>query len=604
MKIRWPGNRELVISNDALRHPIDAVRGRLDQRPVQLRRRAATEGTLPPRVALPRTNLDTGPTLADAFEFEMQLQEAARAAKENSVRARNSAAVDALAKLPKIEDFPAPKVHRRVSPSLIAKFGCEIEIPSVDVSVPEGAQPPERGTVLLERPHWRLETDNNGAGKYDLEFVFNPLSSEEQVRTAMKEIVAVCQSLRDKALDGGAKVVPLKAIAPDAKLDCTLTLNDIRFGARLQSTYGIKLEDLDKTMEELLPKAQVNKIRRGTRAVAARYAELHSGEQLPLRARHFAMLINMYLARAQATTQLDGTVHVNFRMMSRSDFCAVYEKLLGPADRAAMKRLLATAPGQSLPPFMQALGLTDPLQPVFAKPYRQKDPNEARQVGPTVKAWLQSIVDGRGEGLFKKDLMSPPPGYPLHTGDLSKDYGMGAMGVDDINGQLLIEWRGAPYRPDNVPMNGQIVRAVRNELGHAAALNETLKVEQRGAVKSAKFELLNRAESAHDGLDSLAGAIASRDGMLSPSNWKVLARGLQTQLTDLAQLRQGVLDRKNSSWAPALIGCIDGVDAAGRELLKAGECWTSATEVIAKLPAFQKAVSDFEAALWSAGKAN
>jgi hypothetical protein len=605
MRIRWSGNRALVFNNDALRHPIDAMRGRPDQSTVQLQPRAAAVG-LPPRRAPPPTLTvdNTGPNLVDAFEFEMQLQQAAEAAKANSAAARHRATVDALAKLPRIEDFPAPKQapQQMMSPSLTAKFGCEIEVPSVDVSVPEGAQPPGRGTVLLERPHWKLETDNNGPGKFDLEAVFNPLSSEQQVRGAMKEIVTVFQSLRDKALEGNTKVVPLKAIAPDAKGDYTLTVNDIRFGGRLQSTYGIKLEQLDTAMEELLPRPQVNKIRRDTQAVADSYAALYPGEQLPPGARQFVLLVNMYLARAQATKQTDGTVHVNFRMMSRSDFCSAYEKLLIPADRAAVKSLLTTAPDQSLPPFMLALGLNDPRQPVFAKPYRHKEPEATRQVGPTVKAWLQSIVDGRGKGLFRKDLMSPPPGYPLHTGDLSKDYGMGAMGVDETNGQLLIEWRGAPYRPENVPMNGQIVRAVRNELGHAAALNETLDVTQRGAVQSAKFDLLNRAESAYDGFQSLATALASRGSTLTANNWTMLARGLQAQLNDLAPLRQAVSGRTNSAWAPVLAERIDGVGAACRELLRAGARWTSNAEVMTKLLAFQTAVAAFEAALWDAGK--
>jgi len=78
--------------------------------------------------------------------------------------------------------------------------------------VPEGALPPERGTVLLERlerPHWRLETDNNGPGQVlTSRSSSTPLSSEKQGHGAMKEIVGVFQfqSLRDKFGIGTCKV--------------------------------------------------------------------------------------------------------------------------------------------------------------------------------------------------------------------------------------------------------------------------------------------------------------------------------------------------------------------------------------------------------------
>jgi len=497
---------------------------------------------------------------------------------------------------------PAPSAAPRMSPSLTAMFGCEIEVPTVDVEAPEGTPPPQRSTVLVRRPHWNLETDDNGPGKHDLEAVFNPLATQAQVVEATKEIVEMFSVLRRKAMEGSTKVVPLKEIAPDAAGDYTLKVNDLRFGGRLQSTYGIKLQDLDETMQELLPKPQVTKIRRDTQAVADHFAQMNAGAPLPEGARQFVQLINMYLARAQAKRQTDGSVHVNFRMMLRSDFCSAYEKLLGDADRAAMKSLLTTAPGQAVPPFMQALEMTDPQKLVFAQPYRHKDPSKPRVPGPAIKDWLQSIVDGRDQGLFKKDLLSPPAGYPLHTGNLSKDYGMGAMGVDEANGMLLLELRGAPYRPEHVPMNGQIVRAVLNELGHAAALNETLAVTQRGAVESPKFDVLNRAEEAYEGLEVVAGVLATREDTLTQSNWKLLSRGLQAQLAKLPALRESISARANSAWAPRLVQRLDDLMTAGRDMLQAGDPWTSAGEVMAKLPAYRTAVAGFEAALWDAGR--
>lgn len=610
MKIRLPGSRVLALNNDALRHPIDAMRGRLDRPAIELRRRTAVDGAPPPRTPPPPPlTVNIGVSLADELELERQLRQAEEEERQRSIARRQASVASQMSRLPRIEDMPPPRQLADVvrtasplSPSLTAKFGCEMEVPGVEVSVPDGAPPPLRGTVLLERAHWKLETDASATdpGKYDLEVVFNPLSNEAQVREAMKEIVELFQSLRDKALESDSRAVSLNDIAPDVKGEYTVNVKDIHFGARLQSTYGIKLEDLDRAMEEVLTQAQVKRIREDTQAVSNHYAQLNEGEQLPPGARQFAMLINMYLVRAQSKLPIKGTVHVTFRMMSRTDFCSAYEKVLDPADRVALKWLLTTARGQTLPPFMQALGLNDPTRPVFAKPYGLPGSTDQAK-GPTVKAWLDSIVNGRGDGRFKKDLMSPPPGIPLHTGDLSKDYGMGAMGVDEANGHLLFELRGAPYRPEKIPMNGQIVRAVLNELGHAAALNDTLDVEQRGPVESAKFDLLDRAENAYSGLLSMADTLASHEGTLNSRTWKILAKLLRPRLAELQPLRQALSARQNSTWTPALLESIDKVNTAANELLQAGEPWTSSAEVMAKLPALRTAVGSFEASLWEAG---
>jgi hypothetical protein len=113
MKVRLPGHRELVVNNNALRHPLDAMRGRLDQPVLRLQRRTAdATGHRPPRTAtLPLTfNVDdNGPSLVDRFEFELELRQAARAAKARTEAARHRAAIDALARLPRIEDLPAPR---------------------------------------------------------------------------------------------------------------------------------------------------------------------------------------------------------------------------------------------------------------------------------------------------------------------------------------------------------------------------------------------------------------------------------------------------------------------------------------------------------------
>lgn len=489
-----------------------------------------------------------------------------------------------------------------LSPALTAKFGCEIEVGGVRVSAPAGATAPSRGTVLLERPLWNLETDNVGPGEYDLEAVFKPLSSDQEVAEAMGEIVALFQRLRETALESEGSTIALSAIAPEAKGDYQLSVRDIGLSATLQSTYGIRLDDLEQVIQEILP-TQAGKVRDRTEAVAARYSERHGGKPLPPGARQFTSLVNLYLACAQTAKVSIGqsaTAHTEFRMMTRSDFCAIHDKLLEPEDREAVKSLFVTSEGDPVPAFMQALGMHDPDQQVFAKGYKVS--SDQREQGPTIKAWLHSVVDGRDDGDFRKDLLSPPPGYPLHTGDLSKDYGMGAMGVDEAQGRLLVEWRGAPYRPRNIPMNGQIVRAVRQELGRAAALNETLDVQKRGAIRSAKFELLDGAASVVRSLKVTTDDVEGRLARSGNGGLPFFRKGLTLALDRLAALDRDVSKRTGSAWAPGLRACIAKVQAAGSELSAAAEAASSPDDLTDGLVALRAELGNLEARLWDAGK--
>jgi hypothetical protein len=133
----------------------------------------------------------------------------------------------------------------------------EIEIPGVSVDPPY-----PRGTVLLERPNWKLETDNNGPGKSDLEFVFSPLANKAEVETATMEIATLIQAIREGAI--GNRPVPLHSIEPSARNRATLNVEDMRFGGRLQATYGMTLEHLSQSIDELLPAKQAYNIHRNT----------------------------------------------------------------------------------------------------------------------------------------------------------------------------------------------------------------------------------------------------------------------------------------------------------------------------------------------------
>ncbi|MGN7982805.1 hypothetical protein [Burkholderia sp. 22313] len=487
----------------------------------------------------------------------------------------------------------------QLSPSLEAKFGLEIEIPSVDVSA--GGDVLRRGVILLDRPHWKLECDDNGGGKHDLEFVTNPLASEDDVRAAVREITALTAAIRSRAL-AGDMTVRLKDIVSDAKVDAVLQLNDPHMPGRLQATYGVGLDHVGMLIDELLPRKQAEGIHENTRAVADFYAA-RTGEPLPPKACSFIRLISMYLARAQAKLPADGTVHIFFRMMARSDFCAAFSKLLSPHEQGALRTLLVPSKDAStrVPMMMEALHMSDPDQLVFAKPYNLADRNpNHRQAGPTIKAWLTSIVEGRQEGPWQKDLLSPPVGYPLHSGDLSTDYGMGAMGVDERNGLILFEIRGAPYRPQHVTMNGQLARAADNELGRAGRHNPALKTAKRGPVSSAKYDALRGAEEAYAGLRNAAQTIEARAETLDAAGWRYLGRYFETQLAKLTKARTAISARSQSSWAPRLSQTMDELQKAAHDVLQTGNDG-KLQDLVAKLEPFKLALARYEDVLWKSG---
>ena len=491
----------------------------------------------------------------------------------------------------------APLPTAALSPSLDAKFGLEIEIPSVAVSTEAGGEILRRGTVLLERSHWKLECDHVGGGRHDLEFVTHPLAGEDDVRAAIRDITALTAALRARAL-AGDMTVRLKDVVPDAQVDAVLRLDDPHLPGRLQATYGVGLAHLGTLIDELLPAKQAEAIHANTRTVADLYAA-RTGAPLPPGARAFIQLINMYLARAQATLPADGTVHVFFRAMARSDFCAAYAKLLAPGEQEAVRALLVAADG--VPPMMEALHMRDPAQRVFARPYHRADRNpDHRQAGPTVKDWLASIVEGRREGPLHKDLLSPPAGYPLHSGDLSTDYGMGAMGVDERNGLMLFEIRGAPYRPQHVTMNGQLARAAANELAHAARHNPALKTATRAPAASAKYDALRAADEAYIGLRNAAATMAARVATVDARGWKFMGRHFESQAARLAKARTAIAARTRSSWAPGLGQAMDELGQAAHAVLQTGNDGRL-RDLAASLEPFQAALARYEDMLWQAG---
>src|SRR5260370_37706737 len=187
--------------------------------------------------------------------------------------------------------------------------------------------------------------------------------------------------------------------------------------------------------------------------------------------------------------------------MTRSDFCSIYETLLGDPDRAQVRRLLLPDQADGVPLFMEAR-LISKAATVFVRPYNIPPlpfTLVTRSQLPRTEEWLRSIIYGRDECVLREDLLSPPPGYPLHSGDLGSDYSMGAMGVDAVNGLVLFEIRGAGHRPEVVPPNGQLLEIAVKEYSDAAAYNPSLQRAYTPEMSlSARFGLLARLGEAYE----------------------------------------------------------------------------------------------------------
>lgn len=502
-----------------------------------------------------------------------------------------------------------------LSEAVIAKFGCEMEMGRIDVFAHGDAPPPTRGTALLQGQDWTLETDNNGRDKqgdrlFDPEVVFKPLLNEKAILQATKEVVDLFQAVRNEALTKG-EIVPLTAVAAGASPDYSLKVRDIHFGTTLQATYGVKVADLGKAMENLLVPQRLRTVQADTEKVADHYAEKRK-QPLPEGTKEFARLINMYLECGSGYRPKGGaTVHAAIRMMSRSDFCSIYERLLDDEARAAAQWLLTTPEGLDVPPFLSALGGKDSSSRMFPNGYSSQIQTDGKQVGPTVSDWLRSIVNGRGEGEFRKDLASPPPGYALHSGDLSKDYGMGAMGVDSEGGHVLFEVRGAPSRPQSIPMNGQMIRAVRNEIRHAALFNGAIELSGWDKKTSKKYELLKSIESCYDEMKLMAtalGSVKSRIDSRQPFG-KLAFNLAESTIGDvvegLNQLRPELVERASSKpgqWAEKLATEISNVLDMTQGLAQACKTNPPSESFATLYDAFVAYLPEFEKILWEAGQ--
>ena len=178
----------------------------------------------------------------------------------------------------------------------------------------------------------------------------------------------------------------------------------------------------------------------------------------------------MYLDRAAINTHHDEEgPKVNFRLLHRSNFKAMYDSLPNWQERWKFQRALvrhanendiaATANEGTLITVRSGVRLYDH---VFAHGYAggplSPDWEQKHEAGPTLRQWIMSIVGGRKDanaGHEDRDMMSPLPGWANHADlpNASDRCGMRACEMDPDNDQLAIfEMRGYRSKLQDSPL--------------------------------------------------------------------------------------------------------------------------------------------------------
>ncbi|MFJ2008562.1 scabin-related ADP-ribosyltransferase [Streptomyces chartreusis] len=524
---------------------------------------------------------------------------------DNAQPAKNPDTTPQQNKANALEDdhHPGQRHEPQLSPSLTARIGFEIQL--IGVSVPFRS----RGTVLIEGKGWRLETDSPpNPGNSDLEFVLAPLPSWSAVEAALTDIIGIVGKMREKAFASPDRQFSLSEVIDGSlhgltiKRDTTVRVHNIRFWGRLQATYGIELTGVAEAMDALLTKKIMNAVRLSVSQVEHLYNTRFSSP-LSETSRGFVALISMYLVSARDALSLMGTAHTAFRMMTRSDFASIYQKLLTDTDRLQLDRLLLPGEGKDVPALMEALSL-DSTEVVFRNPYKIFDDsgNTATRTGPSTAEWLKSIIHGRGEGTLTKDLMSPPPGYPLHTGDLDADYGMGAMGVDEVNKLVLFEIRGAPHRPTEIPLNTQIIHAAGKEYMDACPHNGSLAHDYHPHPSASyRFGYLSKLETAYADLRRVKDIIGRWGRELTAKEWKVVeAVHITIAQKRIDEFRQF----PPASGTETVMLSLANAERVLRTLRSIPMPLQDADQILSIMPDYEAAIAALERDLWNAQRAD
>jgi hypothetical protein len=509
--------------------------------------------------------------------------------------------MDSLLPLPHTERARERVVEPRLSPGIVARLGFELELGGVRVHpfVPKGSH-------LIKGRGWHLETDRlPNCEESDLEFIVHPTASRAEIETSIDDIVELVAQMRTLAMRGSRRRLHIASLAdpqrrwqlvPDAS-PLELELRDMHCVARLQPTCGVSLLDMAVKLDSVCTPESAYKIFLSAERVERRFRETQ-GTSLSPACKGFVQLIVYYLNSAGSVTPRadESTVHVFFRMLARSDFCAIHDKLLDDDERQQMRVLLQPMRPRTLPLLMEAL-VIDGSCPVFKAGYMNE--RYGRESGPRVRQWLESIVRGRDDGAYKKDLLSPPFGYRLHSGDLARDYGMGAMGVDEVNKLVLFEIRYSPRLQHDIPMNRHARHAVLVAYAAAQPFNPVLEKPVRiPEDESRRYGLLYRYEAVYGALKKVRKRLrqqsnpAEAQGQMLPLPPAVLAARVK-----VARLQREV----------DMLGRPDGLAATNASLSRV-EQWLDAqvglgdTRIAAAGREFNTLLDEFEQALWDAGR--
>lgn len=359
-----------------------------------------------------------------------------------------------------------PAALRRTSPWVESKFGVEMETAEILLE-PGGA----RHSLISDLPHTLVEIDKQFVSrKSDCEFISKASRSLTDLLQHGHEVVSMVDDIRHAAFSKGSNLVTPAEAGVTAVLgqeNQAFKLNHVAPQGRLQSTLPLQLENLGRLLPHRKNGADVQrKVEQRSALVNQRLARACSPLDIPPNVQHFAKLIIYYMTEAEQKLFANGTEHGNFHFMFRTDFRTRY--LNFSREERALIRVLLQRPGDGREPLMlRALDMKGSTR-FFKYGYKPRH-NEVLR-GPKIQTVFDSILDGREDGRFEKDALSPCPGREPHTGDRRVDYPMGAWGLDGPNDAMLVEIRGRVGRNSNVLLNSHYLTALKMEMKFAREL--------------------------------------------------------------------------------------------------------------------------------------
>lgn len=359
--------------------------------------------------------------------------------------------------------LPTPSPERREALALLppdekAGFGAEFDIDSHQLDPP---LPRKQALTRLEGSTVECDVSFTDPPVSYIEDKTTPAFGPDPVLETTQALIDFVATIRQAAIDRKTWALPLGSVIPDCEpgiADHDLLVLSRAPVTGIQTTFGVSLADFGELLK-VHPDDVVAGLERRVARVAEVLSEACGDDLVSPELKGFIGTIVYYMDEASRTEEMEQTVHARFNFMLRSDFCAIYRKLLTPEDRA-MARVLLLPPGDGDDClFAQALGV-DADSRLFGRPYLTPPNAEGGWIaydGPTLGDFLASIARG------PRSLLSPPEGCP-------DDYGMGLQGVDVENGKLLVEVRERRGRTVTM-VNHLLMEQVRREYNFASRFN-------------------------------------------------------------------------------------------------------------------------------------